>query len=150
LKAQIEAATEDRDAKSRQRAAKKQQAAADKGELGDTTATKDSDSAYLDDLVSTCEQKSSDFANRQQLRSEELAAIDKAVEILSSGAVTGNADKHLPTLVQLKKAVSFLQLSGAAKNPARRASRSSCARRAPTSTAVCCRRSPSAWRRTPS
>jgi DNA repair exonuclease SbcCD ATPase subunit len=109
LKAQISAATADREAKAQEKATKLQGAAEDKGTLGDTTATRDADDRYLQDLVSTCTQKSTDFENRQQLRSDELAAIEKAVEIMSSGAVSGNADKHLPSLVQ--KPPSFLQLS---------------------------------------
>ena len=67
--------------------------------------------------MAECTQKSSDFEQRQQLRTDELAAIDKAIEILSSGAVSGNADKHLPSFVQKKTSVSFLQLSVGSKNP---------------------------------
>ena len=112
---QIETATEDREAKAQQKASKLQKAAEDKGDLADTTATRDSDQVYLDDLVATCTQKSSDFEQRQQLRTDELAAIDKAIEILSSGAVSGAADKHLPGLIQ--KQVSFLQISASTRNP---------------------------------
>jgi len=57
-------------------------------------------------LTATCEQKASDLENRQQLRADEIAAIEKAIEILSSGAVAGAAKKHLPTLAQ----TSFLQM----------------------------------------
>merc|ERR1719392_485428 len=66
-------------------------------------------------LTATCEQKSSDFAARQQLRAEEIAAVEKAIEILSSGAVSGAAEKHLPTLMQTKS--SFAQLRSVAQNP---------------------------------
>merc|ERR1719482_2037456 len=111
LTAQIETATEDREAKAQEKASKLQKAAEDKGDLADTTATRDADQTYLDDLVAECTQKSSDFEQRQQLRTDELAAIDKAIEILSSGSVSGNADKYLPSFVQ--KSVSFLQLSSA-------------------------------------
>merc|ERR1719460_3608747 len=117
LTAQIETATEDREAKAQEKASKLQKAAEDKGDLADTTATRDADQTYLDDLVAECTQKSSDFEQRQQLRTDELAAIDKAIEILSSGAVSGAADKHLPSFVQKKTSVSFLQLSVGSKNP---------------------------------
>ena len=40
---------------------------------------------YLDDTVAGCEQKSSDFEERQKLRAEELEAIKKAIEIISGG-----------------------------------------------------------------
>merc|ERR1719380_179348 len=119
LTAQIETATEDREAKAQEKASKLQKAAEDKGDLADTTATRDADQTYLDDLVAECTQKSSDFESRQQLRTDELAAIDKAIEILASGSVSGNADKYLPSFVQ--KSVSFLQLSArqsvGSKNP---------------------------------
>merc|ERR1712063_104412 len=68
--------------------------------MGETTTTKAADTKYLADLVATCSQKASDFESRQQLRTEELEAIAKAIEILSSSAVSGNAEKYLPTLVQ--------------------------------------------------
>jgi len=74
--------------------------AAAKGELKDTTASRDEDQKYLDDCVAGCEQKSSDFESRQKLRGEELEAITKAIEIISGEAVSGSADKHLPALVQ--------------------------------------------------
>merc|ERR1719265_2112642 len=50
------------------------------------------------------------FEARQQLRAEELEAIEKAIEIVSSGAVSGNADKHLPSLIQTSKGSAFAQL----------------------------------------
>jgi len=115
LTAQIETATADRDSKTQTRASKLQQVAEDKGDLADTTATRDEDQKYLDELVATCTQKSSDFENRQQLRADELEAIDKAVEILSSGAVSGAAEKHLPSLVQK---TSFAQVNTVSQNAA--------------------------------
>merc|ERR1712159_256519 len=88
------------------------QAAADaKGDLVDTTANRDDDQKYLSDLVATCEKKASDFENRQQLRADELAAIEKAIEILSSDDVAGAAAKHLPGLVQ----TSLIQLKSSGK-----------------------------------
>merc|ERR1719409_86462 len=35
-------------------------------------------------------------ATCEQLRAEEIEAVEKAIEILSSGAVSGAAEKHLP------------------------------------------------------
>jgi chromosome segregation ATPase len=94
--------------------AEKEAAAAEaKGELSDTTADRDSDQEYLDTLVAQCGQKSRDFEARQQLRSEEIDAIAKAIEILGSGAVTGNAEKYLPTFVQ----ASMSQLRASAVRP---------------------------------
>merc|ERR1719247_192125 len=84
-----------RAAKAKMKAGKEADAATDKGSLADTTASKTEDEKYLEDLVAQCEQKSNDFASRQQLRAEELEAIQKAIEIISSPDVAGNAGKHL-------------------------------------------------------
>merc|ERR1712007_211283 len=72
------------------------------GDLKDTTTTRDADVKYLADLTAICAQKASDFESRQQLRAEEIVAIEKAIEIISSSEVSGNADKYLPTLIQTK------------------------------------------------
>merc|ERR1719473_2389934 len=116
LKAQIGQATTARTEKSEAKAKALQAAADAKGDLQDTTTTRDDDSKYLADLTATCEQKSSDFESRQQLRAEEIAAVEKAIEILSSGAVSGAAEKHLPALVQTKS-TSLAQLRSAEQNP---------------------------------
>merc|ERR1719471_1786324 len=108
LKSQIEQDETDRD-ESAESKSKKLQAKADaEGDLKDTTTTMEEDKKYLADLTATCEQKASDFESRQQLRADEIVAIEKAIEIISSNAVKGNAEKHLPTLVQ--KSTSLAQL----------------------------------------
>jgi len=64
-------------------------------QLATTTDTKKSDEEYLEEISTTCDQKAIDFKARQKLRSEELEAINKAVEVMSSGDVMGNEQKHL-------------------------------------------------------
>merc|ERR550537_1177059 len=93
-----------------------QGAADSKGALQDTTTTRDDDAKYAADLTATCEQKSSDFANRQILRAEEIEAVNKAIEILGSGAVSGASEKHLPQLLQ-QKSSSFAQLRSDTVSP---------------------------------
>merc|ERR1719217_303610 len=83
------------------------------GELAQTTADRDEDQTYLDDMTALCAQKKADFESRQQLRSEELDAIKKAIEIISSQTVAGAGEKHLPTLVQ----ASLAQLRSGEKSP---------------------------------
>merc|ERR1719171_1776090 len=92
LEAQIEQATKNRDEKADTKAKKLQAKADAEGQLQDTTSTRDDDQKYLEDLTATCEQKASDFESRQQLRGEEIEAIEKAIEIISSSAVSGNAE----------------------------------------------------------
>jgi len=77
--------------------------------------TRADDAAYLASLTSTCEKKAADFESRQKLRDEEVTALEKAVEILSSSAVAGHADKHLPKAaalvhVAVRKGASLAQL----------------------------------------
>merc|ERR1719181_1427654 len=109
LNAQIAQGTKDRDEKAESKAKALQAKADAEGDLKDTISTRDEDQKYLDELTATCQQKASDFESRQQLRADEIEAIEKAIEIISSGAVSGNADKHLPSLVQAESS-AFPQL----------------------------------------
>jgi prefoldin subunit 5 len=111
LKAQVAQATTDRGEKAQAKAKTLQSSADAKGDLQDTTTTKAEDSKYLADLTANCQTKASDFESRQQLRTEEIQAVEKAIEILSSDAVSGNAQKHLPSLTQ-KVALPQLRASG--------------------------------------
>merc|ERR1719456_798693 len=89
------------------------------GDLAQTTADRDEDQKYLDDTTALCTRKTADFESRQKLRSEELAAISKAIEIISSQAVAGSGDKHLPALLQLhKQAGTLAQLRNNQMSPA--------------------------------
>merc|ERR1719313_2141586 len=111
LKGQIEYATSERETKAAQRGAALQGSADTQGDLADTTTTAEDDTKYVTDLVANCEIKSSQFADRQQIRQQEIEAIGKAKEILASGAVAGASEKHLPQLLQQgQQGASFLQL----------------------------------------
>jgi chromosome segregation ATPase len=106
----VERATKSRTAKASTKAAREEAAAQGKGDLSDTTASRDEDSAYLSALDAQCSQKSSDFESRQELRDEELEAIDKAIEIVSSPELAGAASKNL---VPGSSAFSFALRGGA-------------------------------------
>jgi len=97
LSDEVEGATVAREEKSGAKAKNLQGKADAEGDLEDTISTMAEDKKYVDDLVATCEQKATDFQARQALRAEELEAIEKAIEIISSNAVSGNAEKHLPS-----------------------------------------------------
>jgi hypothetical protein len=112
LKAQVAQASTDRGEKAEAKAKTLQAKADASGELQDTTSTKEADEKYLSDLTGTCKTKAGDFESRQELRAEEIKAIEKAIEILSSSAVSGNAEKYLPSLVQKKSSFSQLRASG--------------------------------------
>jgi len=118
---QLAAANEARTQNAERKAKALQGAADSKGSLQDTVTTKDDDEKYTADLTATCEQKSTDFANRQTLRAEEIEAIQKAIEILAGGAVSGASDKHFGTeflaILHGKKATSLAQLRSDNQNP---------------------------------
>jgi uncharacterized protein YoxC len=91
--------------------AETEQAKADaEGDLAATMAERDEERTYKADTEALCALKTSDFHARQKLRAEELEAIKKAIEIISSGAVAGSGEKHLPALLQVKKAPALAQL----------------------------------------
>lgn len=100
LTAEIGQATKDANAKKNAHASIARTKAEKEGSLAETSDVKASDEAYLSDLKASCESKAADFADREQLRSEELKSIEDAIAILSSDAVSGNAAKHLPTMLQ--------------------------------------------------
>merc|ERR1719316_1500816 len=91
-------------------------------DLSQTIAERDEDKSYLDDTVALCQQKTADFEDRQKLRGEEIEAVNKAIEIMSSNAVAGSGEKHLPTMLQIRKRglkrTALVQLrSSDAQNP---------------------------------
>jgi hypothetical protein len=110
-------------AKSQEKSADLQLVATRQGDLTDTTATMQDDTKYKEELTSTCTQKSNDFTERQKLRADEIVAIEKAIEILSSDGVKGAAERNLPSMLQTSKnfkglATSLAQLrAGNDKNP---------------------------------
>merc|ERR1719240_999283 len=114
LKDSIAQAENQRAKKAKTKAQREEDAASAKGDLADTTDSHDEDVKYLEDLNAQCTQKSADFEARQQLRAEELEAIQKAIEIISSPDVAGAEGKHL-SLVQ-----SFALRASAANPDARR------------------------------
>merc|ERR1719324_1041183 len=118
----MEHATEERDAKTTLKAERVEDGAAAEADVTETTATMNGDKKYLGDLVAQCEQKSMDFDSRQQMRKEELEALTKAIEIMSDGAVSGNAEKHLPTLMQRKRSLGLRRSAGKAPLSQRRVS----------------------------
>merc|ERR1719201_1849082 len=109
LKSQLSQDNADIQSSTETKAKKLEAKAKAEGDVSDTTDQMNEDTKYLEDLTATCSEKSKAFEARQQLRAEELEAIEKAIEIVSSGAVSGNADKHLPALIQTKSS-AFAQL----------------------------------------
>jgi len=104
----IENANKDMEEKKEQKERKLEKAGLDKKESAATSVAKAQDEKTLADLTAECAEKTASFKEKQQLRADEIEAIMKAVEILKSPAVTGNAEKHL-SFVQTG-ATSLLQI----------------------------------------
>merc|ERR1719428_1753162 len=109
----IETAKGNRDEKAEHRASLATAEAQLKGELADAQDGLAVDEKYLADLKATFKAKSAAFAENQKVRAEEIAALQKALEVLSSPSVQGHAEKYLPKFVQ--KSVSLLQLGSASE-----------------------------------
>lgn len=111
LEAQSVQSDKEEQEKTQFKAKKMQTKASSTAELEETKAEKESDVKYSTDLKATCDKKASAFKVRQQTRKEELEAISKAQEIISGGAVSGNAKKHLPSLLQQKAVTTVTALA---------------------------------------
>mmetsp|Transcript_6692 Transcript_6692/g.15035 ORF Transcript_6692/g.15035 Transcript_6692/m.15035 type:complete len:674 (-) Transcript_6692:24-2045(-) len=116
LKAQIKHADRQRSDKEQRSQSKSERKSAAGGELSDTEAVLKEDEDYYAELTSECEQKHSDFSERQSLRKGELEAIEQAIQILSSPemAVDGTTARDQKYGFV---ATSFLQLRSNVKNP---------------------------------
>mmetsp|Transcript_53098 Transcript_53098/g.99802 ORF Transcript_53098/g.99802 Transcript_53098/m.99802 type:complete len:454 (-) Transcript_53098:27-1388(-) len=106
---QVEGATRETAVKTEfkgKRAAAKAEA---EGDFAETSAAKKEDESYLADLTALCSVKTSDFESRQKLRAEEIEALGKAIEIISSSAVaegpsSRGAFLQKPSFAQLRSA----------------------------------------------
>jgi hypothetical protein len=86
-----------------------------KAALAQASADKKADEEYLADLKTQCTLKGEAFETRQQMRAEELEALDKAIAIIKE-KVSGNADKHLPGLIQKKVSLMMLRSRTSSQN----------------------------------
>jgi len=78
------------------------------GELADTEKARAEDQTYLDDMTALCNQKAADFASRQELRAQEIGALQKAIEVISSKTVAGAGETYLPSASFVQRRVSAL------------------------------------------
>jgi len=104
----IENAEKEIEAKTVEKEQKSEKSASNKKQLSATVADKAENEKLLKSTETECSEKKLSFAEKQKLRKEELEAIAKAIEILSSDDVSGNAEKYL-SLAQSQKSTSFVQ-----------------------------------------
>jgi hypothetical protein len=77
-------------------------------DLNQESKLKDLDMVWLKDLQSTCFMEQGDFEANQQVRTEEIEALQKAIDIISGKKVAGTAEALLPSFVQKKKSGTSL------------------------------------------
>jgi len=120
LQRSITNAQAERAAKVQQKAHQLQAVSQLQAGLQDITSTRADDNKFLTETRATCEQKSADFTERQQLRADEIAAIGQAIEILSGDKVLGTSNQYLAFLAQSRKAkkgMVLAQLRSVQQNP---------------------------------
>jgi uncharacterized protein YoxC len=108
----IENSNETIEEKTMTKAKKEEKAAVDKKELASTIVTKKEDEKLLAKMEVECKEKQLSFTEKQQLRTEEIAAIQKAIEILKSPEVSANAEKHLELAQMSSQNAALAQLRG--------------------------------------
>jgi len=84
------------------RARKQEKAAQDKKDLAATITMKAEDEKTLSDMQVECEEKKLSFGEKQQLRTEEIEAIGKAMDILKSGNLGLAQTSQASSLAQLR------------------------------------------------
>jgi len=115
---QIEGATADISDKTQLREEKKSISAETKKRLAATVTDHDEATVYLKDLRVEAEEKGKSFKEKQEMRADEIEAIEKAIEILSSPDVAGAANEHLPAAAAGASALAQLRSSGGQPQPA--------------------------------
>jgi len=106
--------TEDMERKVGVKAKKLELAASKQDELTTTSSSKDADTKYLDDVSATCSQKAADYESNQKLRTDELEAISKAVQIVSQKLSL--LEVKFQSLLQMKRKATSLALLRSTKN----------------------------------
>merc|ERR1719410_2293974 len=98
------------------------ESAAAKETLSDTKASLAEAEKFLAEMEATFASKTATFEANQKLRAEELQALTKAIEIMSSPEVVDSYSKHVKSLVQRHAGIapSFLQMHAASAASAAR------------------------------
>jgi hypothetical protein len=100
-----EASTESESEKTAAKAQRIEDKASAENDLSMTQKVKGMDEKALSDTLAECHLKSAAFEKDQVTRSEEVKALEKAIEIIGSEDVSGAGDKHLPSALMQGAAV---------------------------------------------
>jgi len=116
----ISNANKDISEKKAQKGEAEETAANNKKQLAATKDVKAQSEKTLEDVTTECSEKKLSFEEKQQLRTEEIEAIAKATEILSSPDVAGQHEKHLQLLQTSQGSSALAQLRSTMGNPRRK------------------------------
>jgi hypothetical protein len=89
--------------------------------LDDTQEQLKADELFFEETKDTCKVKAKDWANRSRMRTEELAGIGKAIEIMSSDDAQSTFESATSTFLQIRQETSdpkvkaYKSLSGLAR-----------------------------------
>jgi len=114
LRDQIKTAKGHEGEKTGTRAARKTASGEFSGELADARNVLAATEKYVRNVQTTFSIKTRDYKLNQQVRAEELTALEQAIEIIGGKSVSGHANTHLPALTQSATAFvqKFLQTEG--------------------------------------
>jgi DNA repair exonuclease SbcCD ATPase subunit len=105
----------DRDEKSVTKARTMEASAQAKGELADTKTELAENQKFVADMKATFEAKTRTFEANQEVRKNELEALSKAIEIISSPDVAGSYGEHVNLAQTTQVTASFLQMHRSSK-----------------------------------
>jgi hypothetical protein len=97
------------------KAKRAQESAQAKSDLAETKKELAADEKFLADMTATFESKTETYKNNQKVRTDELEAIGKAIEIISDPSVAGSYKEHV-NLAQVR--TSLLQVRSASSRVA--------------------------------
>merc|ERR1719261_289117 len=86
-------------------------------ELADTTAQMKEDTKFFDEMTVACKSKADEWGERSRLRTEEIAGINKALEVLTSDEARELFNRSIKPGMETNK--SFLQLDEETENAPR-------------------------------
>mmetsp|Transcript_105625 Transcript_105625/g.186721 ORF Transcript_105625/g.186721 Transcript_105625/m.186721 type:complete len:671 (-) Transcript_105625:114-2126(-) len=96
------------DKKTGEKAGKLEDSAEATADKTETEKAKAAEESALSDRTAECAAKTEEVEANQKVRADEITAIEKAIEILSSDPIKGNAETYLPSLVQVNKKGTML------------------------------------------
>merc|ERR1719487_268584 len=111
----IKQSTSDRDGKASMKAQRASESGAAKGELAATKTALADDEKLTAEIASTFKAKSAQYEENQKVRTGELEALAKAIEIIADPSVAGSYSEHVNLAQVSSRQVSLLQLGSASK-----------------------------------